>query len=145
MFHRPIRFGDVDAARLVFFPRFLEYCHDGLEALFAALDGGYPHLTQQRGVGIPTVRVECDFHAPLRYGDVARLEIDVLALGRASVTVRHTIRRDADGAVCATVRHVFVTASLATLVPVPIPDDVRDLLSRHVVPASAGPEPGAAS
>lgn len=136
MFRRPVRFGDVDAARLVFFPRFLEYCHDALEALFAHLDGGYPRLTQERGVGIPTVRVECDFRAPLRYGDVARLEIDVLALGRASVTVRHTIRRDADGMACATVRHVFVTAALATLVPVPIPDDVRGLLSRHLVAAA---------
>jgi 4-hydroxybenzoyl-CoA thioesterase len=137
VFQRPVRFGDVDAARLVFFPRFLEYCHDALEALFAHLDGGYPRLTQDRGVGIPTVHVECDFHAPLRYGDVARLEIDVLALGRASVTVRHTIKRDADGAVCAVVRHVFVTAALATLAPVPIPDDVRDLLSRHLA-APAG-------
>ena len=130
-YHRPVRFADVDAARIVFFARFLEYCHDALEALFAGLPGGYPHLTMVRDLGIPTVHVEMDFEAPLRYGDVARIEITVLAVGRTSVTFRHAIHRDADGVRCATIRHVIVLTRLSTLTAEPLPDDVRALLEAH--------------
>jgi 4-hydroxybenzoyl-CoA thioesterase len=128
---RPVRFAEIDAAQIVFFARVLEYCHDALEALFAALPGGYPRLTMSRDLGIPTVHVEMDFTAPLRYGDVARLETTVLAIGRTSVTLSHVIRRDADGLCCATVRHVIVITRLSTLAPQPIPEDVRALLEEH--------------
>ena len=72
---RPVRFAEVDAARIVFFARYLDYCHDAIEALFGALDGGYAELTMKRGLGVPSVHVEIDYHAPLRYGDVAVIDL----------------------------------------------------------------------
>jgi 4-hydroxybenzoyl-CoA thioesterase len=57
-YERPVRFADVDAARMVFFGRFCDYCHDALEALFEQIDGGYPRLTMVRDVGVPTVHIE---------------------------------------------------------------------------------------
>ena len=63
VFLRPVRFADVDAARIVFFARYLEYCHDALEALFGQLPGGYAALTMERDVGIPSVHVEVDYRA----------------------------------------------------------------------------------
>ncbi len=132
---RTVRFADVDAARIVFFAHYPAYCHDALEALFGALPGGYPHLTMVRDIGIPSVRVEVDYRAPLRYGDVALIDVTVEKLGTKSITFRHDISRKRDGVVCATVRQVVVTARLDKLASVPIPDDVRALLSQHL----AGP------
>ena len=132
-YRRPVRFAEVDAARLVFFARVHEYCHDALEAFFAALPGGYAHLIQARDIGIPTVHISTDFTAPLRYGDVAVFDVEVLRIGRTSVTFRHTVRREADGAVCAVIRQVVVTTKLATLEPVPVPADVRALVEAHLI------------
>jgi YbgC/YbaW family acyl-CoA thioester hydrolase len=132
-FRRPVRFAEVDAARLVFFARYLDYCHDALEALFAELPGGYPALTMTRDIGIPTVRVESTFSAPLRYGDIARFDVEVLRLGNTSVTVRHTVRRERDAELCATIEQVFITARLSSLEPVPLPPDVRALFGKHLV------------
>ncbi len=132
--HRPVRFAEVDAARIVFFARYLEYCHDALEALFGALVGGYPALTMGRDIGIPSVHAEVDWRAPLRYGDTARVEVRVQKLGRTSITFGHRLVREADGVVCADVRQVVVTARLATLEPVALPDDVRALLAPHLEP-----------
>jgi 4-hydroxybenzoyl-CoA thioesterase len=129
-FRRPIRFAEVDAAGLVFFPRVHEYCHDALEALFAALPGGYAAFVADRGLGVPTVRLETDFRAPLRYGDVACFETTVERVGRTSITFHHRIRRDADGVVAADVRHVVVVVQLGTLTPIHVPDDVRQLLEQ---------------
>jgi 4-hydroxybenzoyl-CoA thioesterase len=140
-FRRPVRFADVDAARLLFFARYLDYCHDALEAMFAGLPGGYPELTMTRDIGIPTVRVEGTFSAPLRYGDVASFEIEVLRLGNSSVTVRHVVRREHDMELCATIEQVIITARLSSLEPVPLPPDVRALFERYTSAGASG-DPG---
>lgn len=129
---RPVRFSEVDAARIVYFARYLDFCHDALEALFAALPGGYPHLTMVRGIGIPSVRVEADYLAPLRYGDTALIDVSVERLGGRSITFRHALTRAADGVRCAAVRQVVVVSRLDALASVEMPDDVRALLSAHL-------------
>ena len=132
-YERPVRFAEVDAARIVFFARYLDFCHDALEALFAALPGGYPHLIVGRGLGIPSVRVEADYLAPLRYGDTALIDVAVERIGGRSVTFVHALTRAADGVRCAAIRQVVVLCRLDTLSAVDIPDDVRALLTQHLV------------
>lgn len=132
VFERPVRFADVDAARILFFARYLEYCHDALEALFAPLPGGYSAMINDRDVGVPSVRIEIDYKSPLRYGDTARIETVVERLGSKSITFLHTLRRASDREVCASVRQVVVTARLTQLASIPLPDDVRALLEGHL-------------
>lgn len=130
-YERPVRFAEVDAARIVYFARYLDYCHDALEAFFNQLPGGYAHLTMVRDIGVPSVRVEVDYRAPLRYGDVASVDLSIERIGTKSITFVHTLSRKSDGVVVATVRQVVVTARLSVLGAVPIPDDVRALLESH--------------
>lgn len=128
VYERPVRFADVDAARIVFFARYLEYCHDAIEALFAPLPGGYSAMINERDLGVPSVRVEIDYRAPLRYGDTARIETVVERVGTTSVVFVHTLLRASDRSPCATVRQVVVTARLSALEALPVPADVRALL-----------------
>lgn len=139
VFDRPVRFSDIDAARIVFFARYLEFCHDALEALFAGLDGGYPGLTMHRHIGVPSVHVEVDYKAPLRYGDVAQIQVTVAKMGTKSIIFRYEFVRKADGVHCASVLQVVVTSDLIALEGVPIPEDVRALLLPHVVARASQP------
>ncbi len=132
-YERPVRFAEIDAARMVFFARFCDYCHEAIEALFDGLDGGYARLTMVRDIGIPTVHIEFDFKKPLRLGDIVVVEVEVLRMGERSLTFRHTLKRKADDLVCAVARHVVVTATMSGAQAVPVPDDVRRLLAEHVV------------
>src|SRR4051794_17674244 len=93
---RRVQWNDVDAAGLVFFPTFLTYCHDAIEALFGALPGGYPELTMRRRIGVPTVHVQADFRAPLRYGDEVIVRLHVGRIGRSSIEFQHRLVRAAD-------------------------------------------------
>jgi 4-hydroxybenzoyl-CoA thioesterase len=131
VFRRPVRFAEVDAAGLVFFPRYHEYCHDALEAFFGELPGGYAGLFRERDLGVPTVHLETDFRSPLRFGDVARFEIAIERMGRTSLTFHHTIRRESDALVAATVRHVVVMTQISTLTPIPVPGDIRELVAKY--------------
>jgi 4-hydroxybenzoyl-CoA thioesterase len=130
---RTVRWSDVDAAGIVFFPRFLEYCHDAIEAFFGALPGGYPTLTMRRKIGVPSVHVNVDFRAPLRYGDVCVVELSVARIGRSSVTFRHRLVRQADRVVCADVTQIVAVSDLDALRSIEIPTDVRALLEAHKV------------
>jgi 4-hydroxybenzoyl-CoA thioesterase len=131
VYERPVRFEEVDAARIVFFARFLSYAHEAMEAMFAPLDGGYVRLVTERHIGLPAVHVSCDFRSPLRFGDVARIETHVVRIGNKSVTLRYDFFRKSDGVSVATVEHVCATTDLDVMRAVPVPDDVRIVLEKH--------------
>jgi 4-hydroxybenzoyl-CoA thioesterase len=131
VYERPVRFEEVDAAKIVFFARFLNYAHEAMEALLGGLDGGYVRLVNERRIGMPAVHVECDFRAPLRFGDVMRIETTAPRLGTRSVTYRYEFFRAADRTHVATVQHVCAVTNLDAMKAIPIPDDVRALLEKH--------------
>ena len=132
VYERPVRFEDVDAANIVFFSRFLNYCHEAMEALLAPVVGGYAGLVVDRRIGLPAVRVEADFETPLRFGDVARIAVFVERVGNASCTFRYEFTRMKDNARVAVIRHIVVLSDLVKLKSKRIPDDVRAVLDRHV-------------
>ena len=130
---RPVRFEDVDAAGILFFARFFNYCHEAMEAFFGGIAGGYVGLVMHRHEGFPAVRVECDYRAPLRYGDTARIRVFVEHVGTTACTFRYDMSRLSDGASVATVKHVVVHADLQKLAKLPFDDELRALLEQHLI------------
>ncbi len=127
-YDRPVRFEDVDAAGIVFFARFLTYAHEAMESALGGLEGGYVRLVMERRIGMPAVHVECDFRAPLRFGDVARIATSATRIGNKSVTFRYEFTRAKDGVSVATIEHVCAVTNLDAMRAIPVPDDVRALL-----------------
>ena len=124
----------MDAAGIVFFPRILAYCHDALAALLEAAHGGYSGLLMQRNVGLPTVHVDVDFMAPLRFGDTARIELLVARIGRRSVTFEISLSRVRDETRVARVRLICACSALVPrLHATEWPPDVRQILEAHLV------------
>jgi 4-hydroxybenzoyl-CoA thioesterase len=130
-YERAVRFEDVDAAGIVFFARIFSYCHEAMEDLFSSLDGGYVKLITERRIGLPAVRVEADFSAPLRYGDRVKIEVTVPHVGATSCTLAYNVMRATDGALAATVKHVCVVSDLTRLAKIAIPNDVRAVLEAN--------------
>jgi 4-hydroxybenzoyl-CoA thioesterase len=120
-----VRFGDVDHARIVYYPRFFHYCHVAFEELFGA--AGYRRLLDERMIGFPAVHVEFDFSSPLRFGDTIEVAITTDKLGRSSVTFAYEVTRVEDRQACARARVTVVAIDMRTFSPVEIPDDLRAL------------------
>lgn len=135
-YERPVRFEDVDAAHIVFFPRVLAYCHEAMAELMGELPGGYARLVVERRIGLPTVHVDVDFTAPLRFGDVAKITLEVSRLGRSSCTFAIRVSRVLDSAAVAKVQLVCAASDLSTLRSVALPEDVRRVLEAHLVTPS---------
>jgi 4-hydroxybenzoyl-CoA thioesterase len=130
LFERAVRFEDVDAAGIVFFARFFNYAHEAMESLLAGLDGGYVRLINERRIGMPAVHADADFQSPARFGDVLRIEVTVPHVGNKSCAYRYAMSQRS-GAIVAIVTHTCVVSDLVRLKGIPIPDDVRALLSAH--------------
>ena len=78
-YERAVRFEEVDAAGIAFFARFFNWCHEAMERFFDGVEGGYVGLITRRKVGFPAVHTQADWRAPLRYGDVMRIDTSVVA------------------------------------------------------------------
>jgi 4-hydroxybenzoyl-CoA thioesterase len=134
--HR-VRFDEVDAAGIVYFARFFTWCHDAMEAMLGALDGGYRALVNERRLGLPAVHVEADYSSPLRFGDDVGIAATVERIGKSSTSLLFHVSRADDGRPVAAVRHVVALVNLGTLRAIPLPDDLRAVLERHHVARSA--------
>jgi len=128
---RPVRFEEVDAAGIVFFGRFLEYCHEAMERFFDGVEGGYVTLITKRRIGFPAVHVEADWKSPARYGDVMKIAVTVPRVGASSCMFRYVFTHAARDVEIATIDHVTVATALDTMTKVPLPDDCRALLDAH--------------
>lgn len=85
--HRIVRFAHVDAAGIVFYPRYFEMLNDAVEDYFAALGVSFADMHLRRGIGVPTVKLDVEFKAPSRLGDRLEFRLDVAAVGRSSATL----------------------------------------------------------
>lgn len=71
--HKKVHWGDCDAARVVWFPRFLEWFEEAEEELYAALGRPRSELLEQFDFGMPRVELHTTFHAPARAGQIVRV------------------------------------------------------------------------
>jgi len=135
----PIAFADVDHAGIVYYPRYFHFFHQAFEALWRERRGprAYAELIAERRLGFPAVRATCEFRSPLRFGDIADVELRVTRLGRTSLTFGYRVLRTGDGepVLAAEGEVVCAVVDLGRFVAVPLPDDVLEVLGDVVEPA----------
>ncbi|MBI1170843.1 acyl-CoA thioesterase [bacterium] len=88
LYHRryPIEFNHCDPAGIVFYPRYFEMTNHVCENFFREV-ADWPFAAMiAAGSGVPTVRIETDFSAPSRLGDVLDVSLEILRLGESSIT-----------------------------------------------------------
>lgn len=132
MSHRfplPIRFGDLDPAGIVYFPRYLHFCHVGMEEYFRAVAGlPYPELLAVHRLGLPAVRSEVDHFRPIRYDDPVELEVEVARVGTSSVEWRHRFWLAGGERPATDCRVVTVLVDMGSFEKRPLPDWLRERL-----------------
>jgi 4-hydroxybenzoyl-CoA thioesterase len=141
----PVRFGDVDHARIVYYPRFFHFCHVAMEEAFAGVVGlPYHELIGKERLGFPAVRVETDFENTVGFGETLRMGVVVEAIGRTSVRWRFEGRRSSDGVLAFRARITTVCVDMDRFAPVPVPERFREALGRLAegTEGSAGEPPG---
>jgi 4-hydroxybenzoyl-CoA thioesterase len=121
-----VRFGDVDRAGIVYFPRIFHYLHVAQEDFFDQYIGvPYHRLIEEEGVGFPTVTDATEFLSVIRYGDVLDIHVFISRVGDSSVTFEFRIHREATGELLARSSQVKVAVHMQTWQKVTISDHLR--------------------
>lgn len=93
-YHRliQIEFNHCDPAGIVFYPRYFEMTNSVVENFFAdVLHFSFAQMIEAGG-GVPTARLEVNFHAPSRLGEKVDFALDVTRVGNTSVGFRIVAR-----------------------------------------------------
>jgi 4-hydroxybenzoyl-CoA thioesterase len=119
-----VRFGDLDAAGIAYYPNLVNFLHEAFEDFFAGHVGlTYPEMFSE-GVGSPTVKIEMEFLSPVRYGDRVRIGVVVEHLGHTSLRVRYEGQVEERPVFVA--RNTMVFVDMKTFRPTPIPGWLRE-------------------
>jgi len=120
-----VRFGDCDAAGIVFYPRYFDMFNSLVEDWCREeLNFSFGEIVTRRGWGLPTVHLEVDFLAPSVFGDVLSAMLSVTALGKTSINLNILLQGpDSVDRVRGKVTLVLIDRKQHRAIPVP--DEVR--------------------
>ncbi len=128
-----IRFGDIDRAGIVYYPRFMHYFHVALEEFFAGELGiEYHTVVETHRIGLPTVHLESDFSRPFSYGDNIEVEVRVRKLGRTSITFEYRVFKEGEDDPRIVGHNVTVCLDMDTLLKMEFPSWFRQLLEEQL-------------
>jgi 4-hydroxybenzoyl-CoA thioesterase len=130
-----VRFGDLDAAGIAYYPRLVNFLHEAFEDFFRGHVGRpYPEVFRE-GLGCPTVKLEMEFLSPVHYGDHVDVAVVVEQIGRSSVRIRY------EGAVAGRsvfrARNTVVVVDMKTFRATPVPEWLKERLQAAMEPVSA--------
>lgn len=125
-----IRFHHCDPAGIVFYPQYFILFHELVEDWFNhGLQHDYAQLVQAQRLGLPMVRIECDFLSPSTIGEVLTLSLGVRHIGRSSLGLM--VEGTAGGKTRVRVALTVVLADVDQLRSVPFPPELRAGIERY--------------
>ena len=121
-----VRFSDCDPMGHANNAKYLTYLEQARLAHWRAVWG---FGTREDVPGVILARAEIDFRRPARYGQTLDVRIGLAGIGRTSFTYDYEVVDDG-GRIIATAKSVMVMFDYATNAPVPVPDEIRNKLTR---------------
>jgi 4-hydroxybenzoyl-CoA thioesterase len=129
-FERPvrIRFQHCDPAGIVFFPQYLVMTNALVEDWFnECLQIDYAQMIAQRRIGLPIVKLDCEFSRPSQMGETITLALSVMKVGRRSISIEIVGQHGDETRFRA--KQVLVTTSLERGTSIDIPADIASALA----------------
>ena len=125
-----VRWGDVDAAGIIFYGSYIRFFEIAETELFRAVGLPYGKVFDKLQIWLPRVHLECDFHRAAKMDDLLAVSVYVGKVGRTSLRLNFEVRRkDETGEIeeklMATAHFVLVSTDRENLKPVPLPEELR--------------------
>jgi acyl-CoA thioesterase FadM len=137
----PVRFNDIDAAGIVYFPRLLHFCHCALEDFVTARSPRSYRQYVQDGIAFPVTHVQGRFFERVHYRDRLRINVICEEIRVHAFRIRYelaVVPNEGKGEPKPSSRIVLVHAvTLLTDFSLrPVPGDLRATLETVLEPAS---------
>lgn len=123
-----VRLRDTDAAGILYFANMLALANEAYEDFLLGQGVTMGALLDEHELVMPVFHTSCDYHHPVRAGDLLRIEMRAPDVRNSGFSLEYRIYRE-DGKPVATARVVHVVISRATWEKRPIPGDFRAALT----------------
>ena len=126
-----VRWGDVDAARIIFYGAYIHFFEFAETELFREVGLPYGKMFDELKIWLPRVHLECDFRRAARLDDLLEVSVYVGHFGTKSMKLNFEVRRKNEDALIATAHFVLAAVNQDTFETVPIPVEMRERLAPY--------------
>ena len=130
-----VRWGDVDAASIIFYGAYIRFFEFAETELFRAVGLPYSVMFEELDIWLPRVHLECDFHHAAQLDDLLEVSVFVGRIGNKSMRLDFEVRRKGDELVIAHAHFVLAAVRRDTFETVVIPEELRQRLSDYLAAA----------
>ena len=126
-----VRWGDVDAARIIFYGAYIHFFEFAETELFREVGLHYGTMFDELKIWLPRVHLECDFRRAARLDDLLEVNVYVGRFGTKSMKLNFEVRRKNEPELIATAHFVLAAVNQETIETVPIPAELRERLAPY--------------
>ncbi|MCA1558008.1 MAG: acyl-CoA thioesterase [Acidobacteria bacterium] len=126
-----VRWGDVDAARIIFYGAYIRFFEFAETELFRAVGLPYGRMFDELDVWLPRAHLECDFRRAAELDDLLEVSVYVGRIGTKSLRLNFEVRRKGEEPLLAEAHFVLVAVRRDTFETVTVPDELRRLLAPY--------------
>lgn len=130
-----VRWGDVDAARIIFYGAYIRFFEYAETELFREVGLQYGVMFDELKIWLPRVHLECDFRRAARLDDLLEVSVFVGRFGTKSMRLNFEVRRKDEEELIATAHFVLAAVNQDTFETVPIPAELRERLAPYAAEA----------
>ena len=130
-----VRWGDVDAARIIFYGAYIRFFEFAETELFREVGLQYGVMFDELKIWLPRVHLECDFKRAARLDDLLEVSVFVGRFGTKSMRLNFEVRRNGEAELIATAHFVLAAVNQDTFETVPIPAELRERLAPYTAEA----------
>ena len=132
-----VRWGDVDAARIIFYGAYIRFFEFAETELFRAVGLPYGVMFDELDVWLPRAHLECDFRRAAQLDDLLEVCVYVGRVGNKSLRLNFEVRRRGEAETIAEAHFVLVAVRRDTFETVAVPEELKKRLAPYTRPAAA--------
>ncbi len=126
-----VRWGDVDAARIIFYGAYIRFFEFAETELFRAVGLPYGVMFDELDVWLPRAHLECDFRRAAQLDALLVVCVYVGRVGTKSLRLNFEVRRKGEDALLAEAHFVLVAVRRNTFESVPVPEELKTRLAPY--------------
>ena len=131
-----MRWGDVDAARIIFYGAYIRFFEFAETELFRSVGLPYTVMFDELDVWLPRAHLECDFRRAAQLDDLLEVSVYVGHVGTKSLRLNFEVRRKGEQELVAEAHFVLVSVRRDTFETVPLPEELKRRLASYTVVTS---------
>ena len=126
-----VRWGDVDAARIIFYGSYIRFFEFAETELFRQVGFPYSVIFDELDIWLPRVHIECDFRRAAQLDDLLEVCVFVGHVGTKSLRLNFEVRRKGEEELIADAHFILVSVRRNTFETVPVPKELIEKLEPY--------------